>query len=368
MDAEKPKRQGLLPPNQALAAPGKWPLVGETLPPPPAQAWRVCVEGLVEKPQQWDIPTLAAMAQQEWRVDIHCVTRWSRLGVAFSGVALASLLSVCQPLPTARFVSFTAWSPRQHKTSLPLEAAHQALLALSYEGGPLPPEHGGPVRIIMPGRYFYKSLKWLWTLTLRAEDELGYWEANSGYHNNADPWAEERYITRQIDHRRLAELLLKRDFSGQDLLNLMAMRQSLPGLKARAALLRHADFRYADLRGADFCGANLSNACFVGASLQQANFTQADCEGADFCGADLRGADFRGASLFGATFVPEWPRFQDPLAPDPSGPVHEPSTPKDGGALLQGASFSHEQRDRLSLAQQAYLCEASLWPKSEEEP
>ena len=156
----------------------------------------------------------------------------------------------------------------------------------------------------------YKSLKWLEEIRFLAEDELGYWEKEAGYHNEADPWHEQRYIVPHIDNQLYRRLLKERDFSGQDLLGIRADGRNLTGLNARRALLRDAHFERSQLDGACFDGVSLSNAHFEGASLRNASFCSddgqaADLEGADFRGADLRGADLTGASLFGATFCPE---------------------------------------------------------------
>jgi hypothetical protein len=176
---------------------------------------------------------------------------------------------------------------------------------LDCEGQPLAAEHGGPVRVVVPGRYFYKSLKWLAGIELLAEDRLGYWESTAGYHNQADPWREERYIAPGLTKQEVAAVLASRDWSGRDLLSIDAGGRELRGLVAERALLRNANFRRCDLRDAVFREANLSNAHFQNADLRGANFAGADCEGANFNGADLRGADFSGASLFGASFCSE---------------------------------------------------------------
>src|SRR4051794_32789337 len=98
-----------LPPNQHLAAPGKWPVVGEKAPRARDDSpWTVTVAGLVEQPRAFTLDDLAALPQAELRTDIHCVTRWSRLGVRFSGVPLAHLLELCRPLPTALYISLSA--------------------------------------------------------------------------------------------------------------------------------------------------------------------------------------------------------------------------------------------------------------------
>ena len=303
-----------LPPHQQLVAPGKWPFVGESGPDPNRrdEPWRVRVSGLVARAQTWSVEELWALPQIDVRIDIHCVTRWSKPGARFGGVLLQTVLDACQPLPRARFVSFVARSTRRHSTSLPLADALglETLLALSYEGEPLAEQHGGPIRTIVRERYFYKSLKWLEEIRVLAEDELGYWEKEAGYHNRADPWQEQRYIVPHIDNQLYRRLLKARDFSGRDLLGIRADGRNLTGLNARRAFLRDAHFERSQLDGACFDGANLSNAHFEGARLRNASFCfdrgrAADLEGADFRGADLRGADLTGASLFGATFCPE---------------------------------------------------------------
>ncbi len=298
-----------LPPNQQLAAPGRWPLVGEREPDPARgdEPWRVSITGLVKRPQTWSVDQLQALPQDERVVDIHCVTRWSKPGARFRGVPLKTLLEACEPRPEAKFLSFVARSARGHSTSLPIDDALQldALVALAYEGEPLPAEHGGPVRTVVPGRYFYKSLKWLERIEVLAQDRLGYWEKEAGYHNGADPWDEERYVVPDLDNVQYRQVLQKRDFSGKDLLGIRAEGRDLAGLNAVGAKLRDARFERANLRGARFDSANLSNAHLQGANLRDASFCGADCEGADFRGADLRGADFSGASLFGVSFVDE---------------------------------------------------------------
>jgi len=296
-----------LPPNQHLAVPGKWPSVGEKEPEQSARPWRLDICGLVENSLSWSLEEMRSFPQVERVIDIHCVTRWSKPGALFSGVELATLLNAAKPKSSARFVSFVARSSRSHSTSLVLQDALDlgVLIALAFEGAPLSSEHGGPIRSITPGRYFYKSLKWLERIELLEEDRPGYWEAVAGYHNHADPWLEERYIAPNLDRKTLKEALDTRDFSGRDLRSLDAARRDLSGLNARHSLLRDANFQHATLCGAVFDDANLSNAHLQGANLQGASFLRADVEGAEFEGADLRGADFTGASLFGATFYPE---------------------------------------------------------------
>jgi len=296
-----------LPPNQQLVAPGKWPVIGEKSPRRSVEPWHVSVGGLVTEPGTWTLEQIKAMPVVEQVVDIHCVTRWSKLGAHFSGVPLSYLLEQCSPSPQARFVSFVARSEHSHSTSLRLDEALRlnALVALEYEGEPIEEMHGGPVRMVIPGKYFYKSLKWLERIELLAEDRLGNWEKEAGYHNVADPWLEQRYIVPNLDRRTLSEALAQRDFNGKDFQGLDARGLDLSGLNARGALLRAANFQRVNLERACFDGANLSNAHLEGADLRHATFLNADVEGADFRGADLRGTDFTGASLIGATFCPD---------------------------------------------------------------
>lgn len=294
-----------LPPGQQLAAPGRWPQVGERTPRDDASPWTVSIAGLVANPLGFSLAELHALPQVERSIDLHCVTRWSKLGVRFTGVLLVDLIALAGPRDSARFVSFVARSSRAHSTSLVLADAIElgALVALSCDGAPLPPEHGGPVRVVVPGRYFYKSIKWLERIELLADDRLGYWEAETGYHNLADPWREERFIAAGISRHELQKLLASRDWSGREVLGVEARGLDLTGVVARGALLRNAHFEGARLASAVFDKANLSNAHFAGADLHGASFRDADAEGSDFSGADLRGADFRGASLLGVSFV-----------------------------------------------------------------
>ena len=226
-------------------------------------------------------------------------------GARFRGVLLETLLALGPPAPAARFISFVARSERGHSTSLPLAEAVAlgTLVATHWNDLPLPPDHGGPVRTIVPERYFYKSLKWLERIELLEEDQLGFWEGAAGYHNVADPWREQRYIAADIDPREVRAILAARSVFGRELLGLDVTGLDLAGFDARDAVLRNGRFDRTGLARGDFRGANLSNAHFGCADLTGADFRGADCEGADFCGADLTDADFRGASLFGATFT-----------------------------------------------------------------
>jgi DMSO/TMAO reductase YedYZ molybdopterin-dependent catalytic subunit len=318
-----------LPPGQQLVATGKWPLVGERAPLSPEGPWRVDVTGKVRRPIRLSLEDLRSQPQREQAVDIHCVTRWTKLAVPFRGVPLAEIIAAAEPMGSARYVAFVAHSARQHSTSLPLDEALslQSLIALEVEGRPLPIEHGGPVRLVVPGRYFYKSLKWLTRIELLSEDRLGYWEAEAGYHNSADPWQEQRFIASGISKAEAHALLAGRDLRDRDLLGLAAAGRDLIGLRADRALLRDADFRDCHLVGACFDGANLSNAHFERACLQRASFRGADLEGANFAGADLRGACLLADSMVAASFVG--------LRPGESGAMCDAATQVSPGLLEQ---------------------------------
>lgn len=298
-------RENRIPPGQQLVAPGKWPIIGERLPTETDTPWSLTIKGEVDTPISLSLEQLSAFPQTTQTMDIHCVTRWSMLDTTFSGVLLKDLLSSTGIKPNARFVSFQARSKRKHSSSLILETAIDlnTLIATGVNGEPIDTSHGGPIRNIVESRYFYKSVKWLEQIELLSTDRLGFWEAESGYHNEADPWQEQRYMAPTIDRRTSLQLIETRDFSYRELRSIDASQRNLAGLNANNASLRDANFSGTDLSNADFTNANLSNAHFHNANLSNAVFLNADLEGADFSGADLRGANFTGSSLIGASFI-----------------------------------------------------------------
>lgn len=293
-----------VPPRQRLAAAGTWPVVGENQPRQSSAAWEVSIGGEVENPRTYTLEEITSFPQRTRLIDVHCVTRWSKIAMSFSGVLLSDLLRTAVPNPAARFVSFVARSDRNHSTSLPLSELFNlnSMLALKADGQPLATEHGGPVRMVVPGKYFYKSVKWVERIDVLREDRLGFWESDAGYHNGADPWKEERYIVSSLSKQAVRQLMESRDFRNQELLSLHASGRDLAGLNAEAALIRNGNFDRCNLVWSNFKDANLSNASFRHADLRHACFTNADLEGADFSDAKLDDADFEGASLFGTTF------------------------------------------------------------------
>jgi DMSO/TMAO reductase YedYZ molybdopterin-dependent catalytic subunit len=180
-----------LPPGQYLTE--KWPVLhAGSVPHVDLATWSFTVTGEVENPLRLTHEELQALPQAEITTDIHCVTRWSRFDTTFRGVHWRELAKLTRPKPTARFVIVHA--EQGFTSNLPLAAieADEALIAWEADGGPLTPDHGWPLRLVVPSRYFWKSAKWLRGLELRSIDEPGFWE-RYGYHNDADPWKEERY-------------------------------------------------------------------------------------------------------------------------------------------------------------------------------
>jgi DMSO/TMAO reductase YedYZ molybdopterin-dependent catalytic subunit len=188
--AGRPEEQRL-PPGQRKVE--NWPVLDLGIQPAVAiEDWRLGVDGLVETPLTWDWAGFRALPVFHDVSDIHCVTAWSRFDNAWEGVSARDILAAARPKPEARFVVFHSYD--DYTTNLPLAdfAEPDVLLAYSWQGQPLPREHGGPVRAIVPKLYFWKSAKWIRRIELLAEDRSGFWEER-GYNNHGDPWREERY-------------------------------------------------------------------------------------------------------------------------------------------------------------------------------
>ena len=183
-----PKR---LPPGQYLT--DKWPVLhAGAVPRTDLATWDFRVFGSVENEIVLSYDELQALPQTEITTDIHCVTRWSRFDASFRGVHWRELAKLAAPLPEARYV--VARAEQDFTANIPLEALEddRALIAWEADGELLSPDHGWPLRLVIPSRYFWKSAKWLRGLELLASDEPGFWE-RYGYHNDADYWEEERY-------------------------------------------------------------------------------------------------------------------------------------------------------------------------------
>jgi len=180
-----------LPPGQYLTE--KWPVLhAGSVPKTDLATWDFEVFGEVERPLTLTWDELREIPATEVTVDVHCVTRWSRFDARFRGVHWRELAKLVEPKPHARFV--VAHAEQGFTSNVPLEAleADDALLAYEADGEPLTPDHGWPLRLLVPSRYFWKSAKWLRGLELRSTDQPGFWE-RYGYHNDADYWEEERY-------------------------------------------------------------------------------------------------------------------------------------------------------------------------------
>ena len=180
-----------VPPGQYLTQ--KFPVL--TVGPDPSydlSSWDFQVFGEVESQVRLSWDELLALPQKDIVVDIHCVTRWSKLDTAWRGVAVRDLLERAGVKPSGKFLM--AYSDGGYTTNLPLEAVmdDDVLVAHTYAGEPLEHEHGGPLRLLVPKRYFWKSAKFLRKLEVMSEDRMGFWELN-GYHNDADPWKEQRH-------------------------------------------------------------------------------------------------------------------------------------------------------------------------------
>jgi len=180
-----------LPPGQYLTE--KWPVLhaGE-VPSVDLATWTFRVFGEVGQDVTLDWEQFNALPRSSNVQDIHCVTRWSRFDTAFEGVHWRELAKLCRPLPSARFA--VAWAEHEFTTNVPYASLEDdlALLATHADGEPLSAEHGYPLRLVIPHRYFWKSAKWLRGIELLDHDQLGFWE-RYGYSNSADPWKEERY-------------------------------------------------------------------------------------------------------------------------------------------------------------------------------
>ncbi len=180
-----------LPPGQHLTR--DWPVLDLGLKPDVSREdWRLRIDGLVSRPATWSFSALLAQPQSAPVSDIHCVTTWSRYDNHWDGVLTRDVVLAVAPRDEARFVVLHSYDG--YTTNLAIDDfAHEgALLAHGWEGAPIAAEHGGPVRLVVPHLYFWKSAKWLKRIEFVAADRPGFWEER-GYHNRGDPWTEERY-------------------------------------------------------------------------------------------------------------------------------------------------------------------------------
>jgi DMSO/TMAO reductase YedYZ molybdopterin-dependent catalytic subunit len=201
---------GTLPPGQTLTK--SFPVLhaGSVPTELTPSTWSLRVHGEVDAPFELSFAQLLGLPQVDQTVDIHCVTSWSKVGTRWRGVPFREISTRAGPRDNARFVVMEC--EQGFTTSLPIEVLlePEVLLAHAYDGMPLPPEHGGPVRLLVPRRYFYKSAKWLRGLKFVEIDEPGFWEVR-GYSNVADPWLETRYTLDDVRaiHRMRKESLFR---------------------------------------------------------------------------------------------------------------------------------------------------------------
>ncbi len=183
--------QHRLPPGQSLTQ--KWPVLHYgAIPRYDLSTWDFFVNGLVRQPRRFTWAEFSSLPRREQVSDMHCVTRWSKLDSRFEGIPMAEVLKHVELLPEAKFVMVHA--DPDYTTNLPLEYLldDDVMFVLKYEGQPLEPEHGYPVRLLVPKLYLWKSAKWVRGLEFMAEDRSGFWETY-GYHDRGDPWQEERF-------------------------------------------------------------------------------------------------------------------------------------------------------------------------------
>lgn len=180
-----------LPPGQRLVT--NWPVLDLGVQPHVARdEWSLTIDGEVENPRTLDWPAFRALPQFEDVSDIHCVTQWSRYDNAWKGVSTQAILDLVRPTERAAHVLLTSYDGYTTNVRLDHFSERDCLLAHTHDGEPIAREHGGPVRLVIPRYYFWKSAKWIKRISFLAVDKPGFWEVR-GYHNVGDPWYEERY-------------------------------------------------------------------------------------------------------------------------------------------------------------------------------
>jgi DMSO/TMAO reductase YedYZ molybdopterin-dependent catalytic subunit len=186
------RRENRIPPRQARTK--KWPVLDASGPPLIDLArWRFTISGLVETPSEWTWEEFRKLPRVKVFADMHCVTRWSRLGNLWEGVSTHEVLNHCGLKPEAQFVLVHGYD-RGWSTNLPLAdfLGDDCLFADTHDGEPIDTEHGGPLRLVIPRLYAWKSAKWVRGIELIEKDRPGFWE-RGGYHMRGDPWQEQRF-------------------------------------------------------------------------------------------------------------------------------------------------------------------------------
>ena len=191
LPAVAPELADRVPPGQIVTP--RWPVLHQgDVPTFDPETWELRVWGCVRTPVRWSWAEFQHLPETTSAGDLHCVTRWSTLDHQWTGVAAGTILGLVDPLPEARAVMLHAGSGYSANITLEVFAAADTLLATRHNGAPLTPEHGGPLRAVLPGLYAWKSVKWLRGIEFVAEERPGFWEGY-GYHNAGDVWREERF-------------------------------------------------------------------------------------------------------------------------------------------------------------------------------
>jgi DMSO/TMAO reductase YedYZ molybdopterin-dependent catalytic subunit len=238
-------RDERLPPGQYDVGADFPVLTAEVTPRLVPERWTMTVDGLVGAQLTWSWDEIRQLPRSEYRGDIHCVTTWSKLDTSFGGVSLDVLLEAVVPEPRASHTMAT--STTGYTTNLPLAdlSGGKAWLVWTHEGKPLPVEHGGPVRLLVPHLYFWKSAKWITRLTLADKDSPGFWERN-GYHDRGDPWFQQRYqgdCAGPRAGRRLAPSSSSPSHASQPAVGAVTPGRARPGQAAARPALRGAAHR-----------------------------------------------------------------------------------------------------------------------------
>lgn len=189
-----PDQGDRVPPGQHLAK--RFPVLScSETPEVSTDTWSLKIWGTVS-PKSFTWEEIMALPQSDFTADFHCVTRWSKLDVTWTGIKISDLMATVGLEPTTSHVMFHCYG--DYTTNLTLEdfLKPENFLAHTLEGEPLPPDHGGPMRVVVPHLYAWKSAKWINGIQFLDHEELGFWEAN-GYHKRGEPWAEERYAGRR---------------------------------------------------------------------------------------------------------------------------------------------------------------------------
>jgi DMSO/TMAO reductase YedYZ molybdopterin-dependent catalytic subunit len=183
---------GRVPPGQYVTSDFPVLSAGPT-PHTPLDKWTFEINGLVQQPMRWSWSEFQQLPAQQYTVDIHCVTKWTKLDTQWEGVSIDTLFEQVGIDPKAQFVM--AFCDGGYTTNIPLHELidGKAFIGYKYDGASLAPEHGGPARLVVPALYFWKSAKWVRGLTLMEMNQSGFWES-LGYNNHGDPWKEERYF------------------------------------------------------------------------------------------------------------------------------------------------------------------------------